>query len=143
MMKFTFPVFNEYETKENEHIFESPPQEYESNYFLADMYPPSFHNSSGWKRDEDDCEWQPGAEKGQKEHWDTWRPDIYNSSNYNPISEFLRKLIVEAYSKVDDLIEKIDKATKASLTAVTDILRTQLVDRVVASMDNAYRNAAN
>ena len=81
--------------------------------------------------------------KGQKEHWGTWRPDIYNSSNYNPISEFFKNLIVEAYSKVDDLIKKIDTATKASLTAVTDILRTQLVDRIVASMDNAYRNAAN
>lgn len=41
MMKYTFPVFNEYEDKKKKgYIYVSPDEEYSSSYYLADMYPP-------------------------------------------------------------------------------------------------------
>lgn len=131
MMKFTFPVFNEYETREEEYIYDSPPDEYSDSYFLADMYPPQFHNNSGWKRDEEDCIYLPGVEESEETHWDTWRVDAYNASNYNPISERLRDLILEAYAKVNDTIQKIADATKASLEGVASILRESLMDKIL------------
>ena len=67
------------------------------------MYPPSFHNKKGWTRE---CTYIPGkTDPGAETHWDTWVVDAYRQSNYNPISEELYQMIVNAYKTVDELIE--------------------------------------